>query len=253
MFKHPTPSDFFRILENSSGVDLDWFWRGWFYGTDPVDIAIDEVKWFSLDSKNPDIEFPLKKKKKADSPIQIWQESNEIDIQETVVETDEVSNDFYNKFDPYEVTILDKEDFIHYRDSSVVEPREIEVYNSNLNYYEIKFSNVGGLVMPIILQLEYVDSTDYIIRIPAEIWKMNRKQVTKIFATEKLVTSFTLDPKLETADIDLVNNHWPRKMIESKFELYKSKKYNRRKIYKENKMQRKIRADKKLEKDKNKD
>ena len=105
--------------------------------------------------------------------------------------------------------------------------------------------------MPIILQLEYVDSTDYIIRIPAEIWKMNRKQVTKIFATKKLVTSFTLDPKLETADIDLVNNHWPRKMIESKFELYKSKKYNRRKIYKENKMQRKMRADKKLEENKN--
>ena len=135
----------------------------------------------------------------------------------------------------------------------MVEPREREIYNSNLNYYEIKFSNVGGLVMPIILQLNYKDSTDYIIKIPAEIWKMNRNQITKIFATKKQVISFTLDPRLETADIDLVNNHWPRKMIQSKFELYKSKNYNRGTTSKENKMQRKIRADKKLEEANNKD
>tara|TARA_X000001036_G_scaffold314666_1_gene293103 strand:+ start:4189 stop:6561 length:2373 start_codon:yes stop_codon:yes gene_type:complete len=253
MFKHPTPSDFFRILENASAVDLDWFWRGWFYNTDPVDLSIDNVSWYTLDTKNPDIEFPLMKKKKDEEPIQIWQEKNMVDIQETVVETDELANDFYNKYDPYEVTILDKEEFIRYRDSSVVEKREKEIYNSNLNYYEIKFSNVGGLVMPIILQLEYIDSTDYIIRIPAEIWKMNRDQVTKIFATKKEVKSFTLDPKLETADIDLNNNYYPRKMILSKFELYKKKKYNRSQSGKENKMQRKKRADKKLKDNKNKD
>ena len=253
MFKHPTPSDFFRILENASAVDLDWFWRGWFYSTDPVDLSIDQVNWYTLDTKNPDIEFPLMKKKKDEEPIQIWQERNMVDIQETVVETDELANDFYNKYDPYEVTILDKEEFIRYRDSSVVEEREKEIYNSNLNYYEIKFSNVGGLVMPIILQLEYIDSTDYIIRIPAEIWKMNRDQVTKIFATKKEVKSFTLDPKLETADIDLNNNYYPRKMILSKFELYKKKKYNRSQSGKENKMQRKRRADKKLKDNKNKD
>jgi len=253
MFKHPTPSDFFRILENASAVDLDWFWRGWFYSTDPVDLSIDQVNWYTLNTKNPDIEFPLMKKKKDEEPIQIWQERNMVDIQETVVETDELANDFYNKYDPYEVTILDKEEFIRYRDSSVVEEREKEIYNSNLNYYEIKFSNVGGLVMPIILQLEYIDSTEYIIRIPAEIWKMNRDQVTKIFATKKEVKSFTLDPKLETADIDLNNNYYPRKMILSKFELYKKKKYNRSQSGKENKMQRKRRADKKLKDNKNKD
>ena len=96
--------------------------------------------------------------------------------------------------------------------------------------------------MPIILKLEYEDSTKYIIRLPAEIWKMNRNQITKIFATKKQVTSFILDPKLETADIDLVNNYWPRKIIQSKFELYKSKKYGRGKTSKENKMQRANRA-----------
>ena len=92
--------------------------------------------------------------------------------------------------------------------------------------------------MPIILELQYEDSTNYIIRIPAEIWRKNREQITKVFATKKLVKSFNLDPQLETADINLINNNWPRKTIKSKFELYKDKKNNRWKNYKENKMQR---------------
>ena len=238
MFKHPTPSDFFRILENASAVDLDWFWRGWFYSTDPVDISIDEVKWYTLDTKNPEVEFPLKKLDEENEPTQSWEEKNRIEIQETIVEIDEEANDFYNKYDPYEVTMLDMDDFIKYRDSSVVEPQEKRIYNSNLNYYEIKFSNVGGLVMPIILELQYEDSTNYIIRIPAEIWRKNRDQITKVFATKKLVKSFNLDPQLETADINLINNNWPRKTIKSKFELYKNKKNNRWKNFKENKMQR---------------
>ena len=238
MFKHPTPSDFFRILENASAVDLDWFWRGWFYSTDPVDISIDEVKWYTLDTRNPEVEFPLKKLDEENEPTQSWEEKNRIEIQETIVEIDEEANDFYNKYDPYEVTILDMDDFIKYRDSSVVEPQEKRIYNSNLNYYEIKFSNVGGLVMPIILELQYEDSTNYIIRIPAEIWRKNRNQITKVFATKKLVKSFNLDPQLETADINLINNNWPRKTIKSKFELYKNKKNNRWKNFKENKMQR---------------
>ena len=168
MFKHPTPSDFFRILENASAIDLDWFWRGWFYSTDPVDISIDEVTWYTLDTKNPEIELPLKKIEEENEPIQSWQKKNSIEIQETIVEIDEEANDFYDKYDPYEVSILDKEDFIKYRDSSVVENQEKKIYNSNLNYYEIKFSNVGGLVMPIILELKYGDSTNYIIRKPEE-------------------------------------------------------------------------------------
>ena len=90
------------------------------------------------------------------------------------------------KRQPYEVTMLDIDDFIKYRDSSVVEPQEKRIYNSNLNYYEIKFSNVGGLVMPIILELQYEDSSNYIIRIPAEIWRKNRDQITKVFATKSV-------------------------------------------------------------------
>ena len=89
MFKHPTPSDFFRILENASAVDLDWFWRGWFYSTDPVDISIDEVKWYTLDTRNPEVEFPLKKLDEENEPTQSWEEKNRIEIQETIVEIDE--------------------------------------------------------------------------------------------------------------------------------------------------------------------
>ena len=100
MFKHPSPSDFFRILENASAVDLDWFWRGWFFSTDPVDISIDEVRWYTLDTKNPEIEFPLKKLDKENEPTQSWEEKNRTEIQQTIVEIDEETNDFYNKYDP---------------------------------------------------------------------------------------------------------------------------------------------------------
>jgi hypothetical protein len=47
-FKHPKPADFFRTLEDASAVDLDWFWRGWFYTTDTNDQSIDQVKWYRV-------------------------------------------------------------------------------------------------------------------------------------------------------------------------------------------------------------
>lgn len=243
MFKHPTPSDFFRILENASAVDLDWFWRGWFYGTDPVDISIDKVKWYTLDSKNPDIEFPLKKQVKDEKPKQSWQIQNEKDIRRTLVETDKGANDFYNKYDPFEVTILDQQDYNKYLESLELTEVEKRIYKSGLNYYEIQFSNVGGLVMPILLEFTYEDGSTSDFRIPAEIWRMNRKTITKIFATKKNVTRFTVDPHLETADIDLVNNHWPRKNIPSKFELFKRKKRARGQGSGGNKMQRAQKAE----------
>ena len=251
MFKHPTPSDLFRILENASAVDLDWFWRGWFYGTDPVDISIDKVKWYTLDTKNPEVEFPLKKHKKGEQTRQSWQINNERDIKKTLVEIDELANDFYNKHDPFEVTILDKEDYEQYIEKLEMTATEKAIYESDLNYYEIQFSNVGGLVMPILLQFTYEDDSTTDFRIPAEIWRMNRDQVTKVFATKKNVTAFTVDPNLETADIDLVNNHWPRKVIPSKFELYKRKQVARGQGAGGNKMQQAKKAEERLEEKKN--
>ena len=243
MFKHPTPSDFFRILENASAVDLDWYWRGWFYGTDPVDISIDKVSWYTLNSKDPEVEFPLKKERKEAQPRQAWQINNERDIRRTLVEKDKSANDFYNKHDPFEVTILDKQDYEKYMENLDMTEKEISIYESNLNYYEIDFSNVGGLVMPILLQFNYEDGTTSEFRIPAEIWRMNRDKVTKVFATKKNVATFQLDPHLETADIDMVNNHWPRKMIPSKFELFKRKQKSRGQGSGGNKMQRAKKAE----------
>ena len=221
MFKHPTPSDFFRILENASAVDLDWYWRGWFYGTDPVDISIDNVTWYTLDSKDPEVEFPLKKQLKEDLVLQTWQIQNKQDIKKTRVEKDKSANDFYNKHDPFEVTVLDEEDYKKYMKKLDMTNKEKAIYDADLNYYEIKFSNIGGLVMPVLLEFTYDDGSKSDFSIPAEIWRMNRDEVTKVFATKKNVTAFTVDPRLETADINIVNNHWPRKMIPSKFELFK--------------------------------
>ncbi|MGY8780792.1 MAG: M1 family metallopeptidase [Fidelibacterota bacterium] len=238
MFKHPTPSDFFRILENASAVDLDWYWRGWFYGTDPVDISIDNVTWYTLNSKNPEVEFPLKKQLKEDLAIQTWQIQNKRDIKKTRVEEDKSANDFYNKYDPFEVTVLDKEDYKKYMKKLDMTNKEEAIYDAGLNYYEIKFSNIGGLVMPVLLEFTYDDGSKSDFSIPAEIWRMNRNEVTKVFATKKNVTAFTVDPRLETADIDIVNNHWPRKMIPSKFELFKRNQKARGQGSGGNKMQR---------------
>jgi aminopeptidase N len=238
MFKHPTPSDFFRILENASAVDLDWYWRGWFYGTDPVDISIDNVTWYTLNSKNPEVEFPLKKQLKEDLAIQTWQIQNKRDIKKTRVEEDKSANDFYNKHDPFEVTVLDKEDYKKYLKKLDMTNKEKAIYDAGLNYYEIKFSNIGGLVMPVLLEFTYDDGSKSDFSIPAEIWRMNRNEVTKVFATKKNVTAFTVDPRLETADIDIINNHWPRKMIPSKFELFKRNQKARGQGSGGNKMQR---------------
>ncbi len=238
MFKHPTPADLFRILENATAVDLDWFWRGWFYGTDHVDLSIDKVTWYKIDTKDPKVEFPLLKKEKEEEPAQLWKMNNLRDIKKTYTEKDKSALDFYDKFDPFEVSVLDKEDYQTYFDSLILSKREEKLYNSKLNFYEIQFSNIGGLVMPIILQFTYEDDKTEVFRLPAEIWKMNRSTITKVFSTKRPVKEISLDPFLETADVDLNNNYWPPKMIASKFELFKSKRQNRGAQKGENKMQR---------------
>jgi hypothetical protein len=250
MFKHPTPSDLFRIIENASAVDLDWYWQGWFYGTDPVDISIDKVTWYTLDSKDPAIEFPLKREKKANRVQQSWQMNNDRDIRRTIVEKDKGANDFYNKYDPFEVTILDEEDYEKYMKKLKMTDKQKAIYESDFNYYEIQFSNIGGLVMPIILKFTYEDGGESIFRIPAEIWRMNQDKVTKVFATAKPVSEFALDPYMETADIDMVNNHWPRKMIPSKFELFKQKSRSRGQGAGGNKMKRAKKVEERLKENK---
>ena len=223
MFKHPTPADFFRTMEDASGVDLDWFWRGWFYTTDHVDIAVTGVKAYKLDTQNPDIEKALAKKEEAEKPRYITDVINDELLKgKTLVENDPSLVDFYNEYDKFEVTKLDKKAYERYAKS--LSDKEKKYFAKNDNYYEITFENKGGLVMPIIVQLNFKDGTNELHRIPAEIWRYDSESVTKTFATKKEVESITLDPYVETADVETANNHYPPKAEMSKFQIYKYKK-----------------------------
>ncbi len=218
-FRHPTPEDFFRTMEDASGVDLDWFWRGWFYGTDHCDMALKSVKLFRLNSHNPEQEKTADKNKLASQPADI---SLMRDIAEGLVpqvETDRDVRDFYTTYDPYKVTTLDKKEYEEY--IAKMNEEEKKTIDANRYYYEVTVENVGGLIMPLIFELEFADGTKKEVRIPAEIWRLSEPAVTKVFSVEKEVTAITLDPLLETADVDLNNNYWPARIAPTRFELFK--------------------------------
>jgi peptidase M1-like protein len=241
-FKHPAPADFFRTLEDASSVDLDWFWRGWFFTTDHCDIALKDVKWYQIDSKNPIVELAAKKEADEKAPRNISSIRNEKEIEKTYDEIDPSLKDYYAEYDKYKSTILDKEDYNKYISS--LSEEEIALVNSGKNYYEITFQNIGGLTMPLIIQFEYLDSSSEVHRIPAEIWKTEHSEVTKVFITEKEVKRIVLDPFLETADTDTYNNYFPREQQLSRFELFKQSERRQR----ENPMQKEKRANGKANK-----
>ena len=234
-FKHPTPADFFRTMEDASAVDLDWFWRGWFYTNDHVDISIDEVNWFKINSGNPDIENIILKEQNQKNNNYIGDIRNTYSISKTVTEFDEKAVDFYTTYDPFLTKYVDREDYKSYLQK--LNNEELELLNSNKNYYEIHFSNIGGLVMPIILELHYIDGSSEVIRIPAEIWKRNSKEVKKVFILDKELSSIKLDPFLETADVEMNNNYWPPRNEPTRFQLFKQNESR-----KENLMQRELRS-----------
>ncbi len=220
MFKHPSPEDLFRTMEDASAIDLDWFWRGWFYTTDHVDISIDEIKHYKINTQNPELnKKDLEKKfieiKKKD--ISNQRNSNN----ETYMDKDEKLKDFYTEYNPFKVTKNEEKKYKKFKEN--LSEEESEILEENLNFYEIKFSNKGGLVMPIILDFEFTDETHEILRIPAEIWQTNNFKITKVFAFKKELKQVELDPYLETADTERKNNYWPNKMEPTKFELYKYK------------------------------
>lgn len=219
MFKHPTPEDFFRTMEDASGVDLDWFWRGWFYGTEPVDISLETVNWYKLDNRTPAEKKADQKKAFDKEETYVSKEYNRKDIPQTVVEADPSTKDFYNTYNPFSVTPEDEKAYKDFMAS--LNPKEKELINSGMNFYEMKFKNVGGLVMPLIIQFNYADGTSEVERIPAEIWRLNESDVSKVFAKKKEVKSIVLDPYRETADIDESNNAWPRQYAPSRFEMFK--------------------------------
>ncbi|WP_321373066.1 M1 family metallopeptidase [uncultured Draconibacterium sp.] len=221
MFKHPTPADFFRTMEDASGVDLDWFWRGWFFTTDHCDISMENVKWYQPDTQDPEVEKPLQKKADEEAAISITKVRNEAFADETYRSQNPEAEDFYTTYDQYKVTREDKEEYDKFLRS--LSDEEKELLGADLNFYQIDFKNVGGLVMPVILKFEFADGTDEVQYIPAEIWRRNNEEVSKVFMFTKEVKQITLDPYRETADTDLDNNYWPTRKQPTRFELYKSR------------------------------
>ena len=229
MFKRPTPSDLFRTLEEASGVDLDWFWRGWFYSTNHVDISIDRVTELKVDSKAPDAEAPKKRQAYLDEPASRTDLNNAAEGTPKRTERYPWLNDFYNENDRFTVSNKDRNDYEAYLET-LIEPlhsnpawkqealaRAIE---EDLNYYVMEFSNVGGLVMPIILRITYEDETTEDLYLPAEIWRRSPDAVEKLIAREKRVAAIEVDPHWETADVDVSNNHYPRRIIPSRLEIF---------------------------------
>jgi hypothetical protein len=218
-FKRPEPADLFRTMEDASAVDLDWFWRGWFYTNDHVDMSLKSVKWYQMDSKNPEVEMAFKKNADENEAQDISMLRDAEDIKQTRLEADPSIHDYYTEKDPYEIIELDKTDYQAYMDKLDAEDKELLA--SGKNYYEITFENLGGLVMPLILEFEYEDGEREVQRIPAEIWKMSEPTVTKVFVTDRPVIRISLDPFLETADVDTGNNYWPPKPQPTRFQLFK--------------------------------
>lgn len=221
MFKHPTPEDLFRTMEDASAVDLDWFWRGWFYGTDAVDISIDRLSWYKLDDRTPAERKADEEKEAIRDETNVSREANKGDVPQTYVEADPATRDFYATYNPFAVTPEDEDAYRIFMNS--LDAEEKALLQSKMNFYEMTFTNVGGLVMPIILEFQYADGTSEIERIPAEIWRLNETEVTKVFAKQKEVVQVVVDPLRETADIDESNNYWPRQYLPSRFELYKNR------------------------------
>ena len=228
-FKHPTPADFFRTMEDASGEDLDWFWRGWFYGTDACDISIDSVKYAVADL-NSDLPKVRTDKRSVSKPdVNNFDDISKIrnrEDKDIVFQTDRDTTlrDFYWNYARDKAKV----DTAKYTVSQPVrvEPltKELKDEFSKKHAYELSFTNKGGLVMPIILEWKYKDGTSEIERIPAQIWRKNEGHITKAFIKDKEVASIQLDPLKETADIDESNNGWNTIPEPSKFKTFKQKK-----------------------------
>ncbi|QJW91672.1 M1 family metallopeptidase [Spirosoma taeanense] len=222
-FKSPEPADFFRTLEDASGVDLDWFWKGWFYGVEPVDQDLVEVDWYQVDAGDP---VTTKAAARAEAQRRAGTISKQRDAATkaaTVVEQDSTMKDFYNGYDPYAVTDADKKRYEDYLATLSDSERKVLEANATTNFYTLSLKNKGGVPMPVIVRMQFEDGTDSVARYPAEIWRFNDQAIKKVIATPKKVTQWTLDPYYEIADIDTENNSFPRVAQPTRFQLFKQR------------------------------
>jgi hypothetical protein len=208
MFKHPTPEDFFRTMEDASAVDLDWFWRGWFYSTDYVDIGIQEVKQFYVSEEKPDeLKDPSVKRgrfKEDKGPFVYMIEGNAPNLKKQQKKA----------LNTGDVKLLDS--YIQANFSA----EERATLKAPKYFYEVTFNKPGNMLMPVIAELTFEDGTTEIYNFPVQIWRKNNQTASRIFATQKQVSKITVDPKLQTADIDVTNNIWPKTEVKSKFDQF---------------------------------
>jgi hypothetical protein len=220
-FRHPTPEDFFRSMEDASAVDLDWFWRGWFYTTEHCDMNLKSVREFTINGHDPKVEKALLKAKADAQPADISLTRDKQEGIVPIVDQFPVTRDKYNDDNPYAVTAEDEKKYEEYKKN--LTPEEQKLLNETNYFYELTVENLGGLLMPVIFEFTFEDGTKQIERIPAEIWKMSEASASKVFRFGKKVTNIALDPLLETADVELNNNFWPTRNVPSQFELFKQK------------------------------
>jgi Peptidase family M1 domain len=238
-FKHPTPADLFRTMEDASAVDLDWFWRGWFYSTDACDIAIDTVRWAVLNTETSNmppsipgggttqkipVGKPILNNFDDVSKIANRQDKNIV----FATDADKSLQDFYWNYarglakvdtTPFEITRP-----VNNNTDTLTEAMRFKI-GGNKYFYELTCSNLGGLVMPLIVEFTFKDGTKQVERLDANIWRSNEQKVTKTFLVNKEVASIKLDPMRETADINTDNNTWPKDVFAapSKFKLFKAR------------------------------
>ncbi|MDQ1829469.1 M1 family metallopeptidase [Massilia scottii] len=220
-FKRPTPSDFFRTMEDASGTDLDWFWRGWFYTTEAVDVSVDGITEYGVSTKNPEIEKAWKKAQRDAEPVSVTAQRDKGTPRR--VDAHPELKDFYNEHDDFTVTNKDRNKYSEAVEG--LEDWEKALLAKGKHLYLVDFSNLGGLVTPLVLEIELKSGKKYIQRIPAEVWRYSSKKITKLIVTDEPMVSLNQDPYWETADIDNSNNAWPRKITPSRLELFKTDRF----------------------------
>ncbi|PCI64668.1 MAG: aminopeptidase [Kordiimonadales bacterium] len=222
MFKRPTPSDFFRTMEEASGVDLDWFWRGWFYSTDHVDVSLDRISKLEMKTGNPDIDYSAARDAENGKAQSLTVLRN-AEIGTLWIDRNKDVSDFYDTNDRFTVTNKERNKYNGFLKG--LKPWEKRVFeravSDGKNYYVLEFSNKGGLVMPIILGLTYADGSTEKMYLPAEIWRRTPNAVRKLLVLDKELTSVVVDPDLETADVNVDNNAYPRRIVASRVEAFK--------------------------------
>ncbi len=205
-FKQPKPADFFRSMEDASAVDLDWFWRGWFYSVDHVDVELDNVKWFRVKSEQKDLENKGVKTSQGDLTASSKGKGNATDFSQG----------------PQEITVLDTKDNFYGEFKNKINDADIRAKLQGKNIYELTLKNKGGLVTPVIIEWTYKDGSKEVEKIPAEIWRINENEVKKVFMKEKEVANIVIDPNQDSGESNLADNVFPKKVSsESKFDQLK--------------------------------